>query len=995
MFRNGVWKDVCSEDIVPGDLYEISENVHILPCDSVLISGDCIVNESMLTGEAVPVFKTPASDLDLSTMNTSTDINSKYYLFGGTKIVRVRGSNLEGLPSMQALAMAVRTGFNTTKGSLVRSMMFPKPNKFQFYEDSFKFLGVLGLIATCGFLLTLIWFIKIKVPWDLIVIRALDLITIVIPPALPAAMSIGTSFAIGRLKKENIYCISPPRVNVCGKLDMLVFDKTGTLTEEGLDVLGVSASTYDGPSKPPFFTDLISNGTQLSQISQSASDQESVQLIKTSDQFTESNRIPPLLYALATCHSLKRVHGELIGDPMDLKMFEFINWELDECHDGASAAPIIVRPKSSHKLDMNLILQSSGKVPKESRTPETEHVELGIVRTFEFVSALRRMSVVVKQWDSDLLFTYVKGAPETIKYICRQSSLPEDFEELLSHYAHLGYRVLALAGKYLPGLSWYKAQKMEREDFESDLHFMGFLVFENKLKRETASVLSVLHNAKIRDVMCTGDNILTAVSVAKLCGLVPADSIVYYASFVDEEASSKTVVWKAIDDERLILDPRTLLPLNFSQDSSFSRYRSGTPVSFRRNRTETSIRSTTSNVDLLKRPSSVTLSIHDDHDLTKPDYVLAVPGDLFDYLLENFPKDTIERMLVKCKVYARMAPDQKLELIERLQAIDFCVGMCGDGANDCGALKAADVGVSLSEAEASVAAPFTSRSSNVECILKVIREGRAALVTSFSCFKYMAAYSLIQFCTVGLNYTLCQNMGDFQYLFIDLFLILPLALFMGRTEASIEIYHRRPTASLVSRKVLLSLIGCITIMIIFQVAIYFYAKLVNPTPQEHEECDLNDTTSYENTILFLFSCYQYIWVAIIFSVGKPFRASLMTNSQLVMAIILLVALSTYFVLFPDPWTAQTLGLEPLLDLHKIVIIVAAAVNFVLVYFGERAFFPFLNRLIGSTFYTKRKIENPYIRESFSQWFMNGRWKALKKRKRYKVVSETIDDEVAE
>jgi cation-transporting ATPase 13A2 len=67
-------------------------------------------------------------------------------------------------------------------------------------------------------------------------------------------------------------------------------------------------------------------------------------------------------------------------------------------------------------------------------------------------------------------------------------------------------------------------------------------------------------------------------------------------------------------------------------------------------------------------------------------------------------------VLLKAQIYARMSPDDKATLVKNLQ--DFVkteVGMCGDGANDCGALKQADVGVSLSEAEASIAAPFTSQ----------------------------------------------------------------------------------------------------------------------------------------------------------------------------------------------------------------------------------------------------------------------------------------------
>ena len=60
--------------------------------------------------------------------------------------------------------------------------------------------------------------------WE-IVIRAGDMLTIVVPPAMPAAMTVGTVYSQARLRKHGIFCISPPLINVCGKLKLMCFDK--------------------------------------------------------------------------------------------------------------------------------------------------------------------------------------------------------------------------------------------------------------------------------------------------------------------------------------------------------------------------------------------------------------------------------------------------------------------------------------------------------------------------------------------------------------------------------------------------------------------------------------------------------------------------------------------------------------------------------------------------------------------------------------------------
>lgn len=130
----------------------------------------------------------------------------------------------------QVLAVVIRTGFSTSKGGLVRSIMYPPPVDFKFEQDSYKFVILLAVIASFGMIYTIINKSLKGLPAREIALLALDLITIVVPPALPAAMSVGRHVAQSRLKKKRIYCTSPRAVNVSGSIGNMTTLLTITLT---------------------------------------------------------------------------------------------------------------------------------------------------------------------------------------------------------------------------------------------------------------------------------------------------------------------------------------------------------------------------------------------------------------------------------------------------------------------------------------------------------------------------------------------------------------------------------------------------------------------------------------------------------------------------------------------------------------------------------------------------------------------------------------------
>ncbi|KAL4712428.1 hypothetical protein ACJJTC_007444, partial [Scirpophaga incertulas] len=224
--------------------------------------------------ESVPVTKT-------ALLRTEKLFDMKEHassvLFCGTRVIQSRHYN--GQP---AKALVLRTGYNTSKG---------------------PFIIILAIIALLGLAYTVaLKAYRALTPAD-ITLKALDIITIVIPPALPAAMTVGKLYAVTRLKRARVACLNTRAVNVSGSLDCICFDKTGTLTEDGLDMWGVVPVT--AATLP-------------------------LKLGRPQRDPRQLNDLHQLKIAMATCHSLALLDGQLAGDPLDLKMFESRAWTLEE-----------------------------------------------------------------------------------------------------------------------------------------------------------------------------------------------------------------------------------------------------------------------------------------------------------------------------------------------------------------------------------------------------------------------------------------------------------------------------------------------------------------------------------------------------------------------------------------------------------------------------------------------------------------------------------------
>ena len=238
--RNGAPLVVSTQDLVPGDVVVLAPQ-DTVPADLVLLSGSVIVDESMLTGESVPVAKTalpsaPAADKEGEQAHFCFEIYKGSVLLCGTKVVETSAATGGG-----SAAMVIRTGFLTAKGGLVRSILFPKETSNDFFRDAVRFICAMAALASVGMVYQSLAMMRYGAELKHIILTACDIVTIAVPPALPAAICIGLEMSMRRLRRLCIYCTSPSRINPAGQLDLVCFDKTGTLTTDRIDVVGYVA----------------------------------------------------------------------------------------------------------------------------------------------------------------------------------------------------------------------------------------------------------------------------------------------------------------------------------------------------------------------------------------------------------------------------------------------------------------------------------------------------------------------------------------------------------------------------------------------------------------------------------------------------------------------------------------------------------------------------------------------------------------------------------
>lgn len=225
--RDSSWHTIDTRNLVPGDIIKLGTG-DVVPADiRVLSTQNLVVNETVLTGESVPVPKST----DAIPVQPQTIYESHNLCFSGTSVV-----------GGEAVAVVVETGARTTMGTIARlTVETTKESEFSKGIGRFSRFILRMILVTLVFVFVANLLLK-GGSVDLIelVVFSIALVVSVVPEALPVVTTVSLSRGALDLAKQDVVVKRLTAIEDIGSIEVLCTDKTGTLTENSLSVTEVS-----------------------------------------------------------------------------------------------------------------------------------------------------------------------------------------------------------------------------------------------------------------------------------------------------------------------------------------------------------------------------------------------------------------------------------------------------------------------------------------------------------------------------------------------------------------------------------------------------------------------------------------------------------------------------------------------------------------------------------------------------------------------------------
>jgi len=461
VLREGETYEVNAEELVLGDIV-LLESGDKIPADLRLLnSHDLEVDESLLTGESLPVLKD-------STAVLATDVtlgDRVNMLFTGTLVGRGR-----------ARGVVISTAINTELGRIAADVLLKQPPKAPLQVRMERFTHRVAIFVGIAALTMFVVAVMRGTPFSEVFLLAVALAVSAIPEGLPVALTVALAIGMRRMAKRNVIVRRLLAVEALGSCTFIATDKTGTLTVNQLTARRI----------------IFPNGERWTVSGESTTPSGVIQ----TPEGEPSDKQKILLERL--CHVGVLTNEGFLG------------------RSGSGTGSGWTHHGDAVDVAFLVMAHKAGIIKEESLNifPEVACIPYESERLFS--ASLNEVNG--KQW------AFIKGALERLLPMCTMMAMLDQdvtldktlIEQQAVEMASQGYRVLAVVNGEV---ELKKAEVFSEEHLQS-LTFIGLVGIIDPLRTEAKTAVAACRQAGIEVAMITGDHPVTALAIAQELNMV-------------------------------------------------------------------------------------------------------------------------------------------------------------------------------------------------------------------------------------------------------------------------------------------------------------------------------------------------------------------------------------------------------------------------------------------------------------------------------------------